>query len=263
MSGTRRAVALTIGGILTAASLLWGTWGVVAFAARQSDSHSLTVNGAVQRVAANSGGGSIRLVAGPAGRATVSWHRSWSFVEPHVHAFRTADGVLHVTSSCARGNGAIPIGCRVTLTVAVPAATGGTISSGGGGVTVEGLSGDWTIGSSGGGVTVSGGGGRLDLNSSGGGVHGDALRSGFVVARSSGGGVHLAFVVPPVNVQAHSSGGGVHVVVPPVTGDYDVQASSSGGGAHVTIPVNQRSARSIQVDSSGGGVHVDSTQDSS
>jgi hypothetical protein len=259
MSSTRRTVALTIGGILTAAALFWGTWTVVAFTARQSDRGSTPVTGTVRQVQADSGGGSIKLISAPAGQAKVSWHRSWSFSEPSVTTSLGSDGVLHVHSACGKFNGVIPIGCEVSLTVEVPVGTGGTVNSGGGGVTVEGLTGDWKIGSSGGGVTVHGGGGRLDLSSSGGGVRADGLRAAVVVARSSGGGVQLSFAVPPTSVQAGSSGGGVKVALPPVLGDYNVQASSSGGGTHVDVPSNAGSARSVRVSSSGGGVRVEST----
>ena len=269
-----RAAALIIGGVLTFAFVGWAILTLVTLTSWQTGDGSKNFAGSVKRVVVHSAAGGVTITgtAPTDGRtATASWHSRWYFFRPSVHASLAADGTLTVSTNCRQKW--LPISCNVRLGLGVPAGVPITVSSSGGGVTANSLTGYLVISSSGGGVHLehvsggarvssSGGGinlndvsGTLTLDSSGGGIHG-VTRSGTVDASSSGGGINLTFSDPPQNVRARSSGGGVRIAVPEVSGDYRIKASSSGGGVHVDIPSNDRSSRLVDVSSSGGGVRV-------
>jgi hypothetical protein len=105
--------------------------------------------------------------------------------------------------------------------------------------------------SSGGGIRVAGVHGPIQVNSGGGGVNVDDT-DGDLHLDSSGGGVH-ATRVRSERVVASSSGGGVTVSF--AAEPRDVHVTSSGGGVHVLVPAGS-GPYAVDDSSSGGGTHT-------
>jgi DUF4097 and DUF4098 domain-containing protein YvlB len=135
-------------------------------------------------------------------------------------------------------------GSHVEYQIQVPAETGLTIETSGGGITVSGIHGAAKLDTSGGGIDVRDLVGDLDADTSGGGIHLRNIRGG-VHAETSGGGVEATSVEGAVH--AESSGGSIQLHG--VTGDID--ADTSGGGIHITDAGGR-----IRAQTSGGGIEA-------
>lgn len=254
--GSKSSRAWLIGGsVFSVVLLAFGAMQGVGLLAHQRHQNHTVVTAPVRSVDISSGGGSVSVV-GTTGRnvvidASVS---EGLFAATNRVALRGDQLVLR--SSCPPFFNTF---CKVDYTVHMPPSLPLRIHSSGGGIQVDGVSGDLDLASSGGGVHVSGSRGRLSVRSSGGGISATETLSPTADARSSGGGIRLAFSVPPHQVTASSSGGGVTIQLPHSSDLYRVDIASSGGSSNNEVRTDPTSNRLIHARSSGGGVRVQYT----
>lgn len=246
-----RSTWIVFGALLTVAALGWGTFQTVNALALDKQRFRTRFDERITSIEVDSGAGSLTIVGSDRDDVVVVGRITRSLRAPR-HRETVVDGTLRLTSSCEW----VAAFCTLDYELRVPEDLAVTATISGGGAHVRGMAAALTLTASGGGVHVEDAYGRLRLSSSGGGVTATALRSQVVRADSSGGGVHLSFLVAPRSVDASSSGGGVDVTVPDDGTEYAVDASSSGGGTTVEVPVRDRSDRRIHASSSGGGVDV-------
>jgi hypothetical protein len=263
-----------LGGLFVAATSAWTGVNLVDLMAHTRTTTPISFPAGIRHVEVHQNGGSLQVTATDANTEsdTISGERRVDRGLRPAHWSEEVRGdTLVLRGSCPSF---ISTRCGVAYRLAVPAGTGVTADSSGGGMTVRGVRGDLQLDSSGGGITLegtsgaatldaSGGGitlravsGPVDAHSSGGGISGTDLRGCCVSASSSGGGVRLSFSAAAQQVTAHSSGGGVTVEVPKDSTSYRVSAKSSGGQPKVEVRTDPDSPNTIDARSSGGGVTV-------
>jgi hypothetical protein len=255
--GPARAVALAVGALLTLGLVGYGCFVLTTLISRESRTYDATYPAAaVRSVAVDVDDAGVTIVGGlPAGqRVTVHSTAHFSWEHPAYSAALDGHGTLRVRLRCSHWS---PIGCSGRITLAVPSGVPVAARSNGGGVLAERLDGPLTLSAVDGGVHVADVSGDLRLTTSDGGIHGDGIRSARVTAKSSDGGVHLTFAVPPRSVTARSSDGGTAIHLPAGSGPYNVQARASDGSKHTNVRTDPRSDRTITVTTSDGGASVD------
>jgi hypothetical protein len=228
--------------------------GVGLLAHKRHRNHSV-VTAPVRSVDISSGGGSVSVV-GTTGRNVVIDAAVSEGLFAATNQVAVQGDRLVVRSSCPPLFNPF---CKVDYTVQMPQALPLRIHSSGGGIYVDGVTGDLDLASSGGGVHVTGSRGRLLLRSSGGGIGATETLSTTADASSSGGGIRLAFSQPPNLVRAGSSGGGITIQLPHTSDTYRVDIGSSGGSSHNDVRTDPTSTRLIHARSSGGSVRVQYT----
>ncbi|SFN24417.1 hypothetical protein SAMN05216207_101118 [Pseudonocardia ammonioxydans] len=190
------------------------------------------VEGTVDRVEVESDAGEVRLVAGD--RASVEQDLRWTGdAKPEVE-HRLDGDVLTVTVRCPDDGGER---CQAGLVITVPESAESRVEASAGGIEVSGLTGD------------------QDLQTSAGGVRGTGLGPGSVGARSTAGGVDLAFATPASDVHAESSAGSVDIRVP-IGPAYHVTAETTAGSTSVEVPDQPGADHRITARSTAGGVRV-------
>jgi hypothetical protein len=245
--------AWLIGGSFFSVILLaFGVMQGVGSLAHQRHHDHTVVTSPVHSADISSGGGSVAVVGTAGPNVIIDAEVSEGLFAATNHVAVQGDRlVLH--SSCPPMFNPF---CKVSYTVHMPRSLPLRIRTDGGGIHVDGVGGDLDLASSGGGIHVTGSHGRLLLRSSGGGISATDTRSLTVDARSSGGGVRLAFSRPPEQVAASSSGGGVTIQLPNTLDTYRVDIGSSGGSSRNEVRTDPTSTRLIYARSSGGGVRV-------
>jgi hypothetical protein len=245
--------AWLIGGSFVSVGLLaFGVMQGVGLLAHQRHRSHTVVTAPVQSVDISSGAGSVTVV-GTSDRNVVIDAADSEGLFAATNQVAVRGDRLVLRSSCPPLFNPF---CRVDYTIHVPQSLPLRIRSAGGGIHVDGVSGDLDLASSGGGVHVTGSRGRLLLRSSGGGISATETLSTTADASSSGGGIRLAFLAPPNRVTAGSSGGGVTIQLPHTSDTYRVDIGSSGGSSRNEVRTDPTSTRLIHARSSGGGVRV-------
>jgi len=151
----------------------------------------------------------------------------------------------------------VPAGnCGLVATLSVPAGMAASVSTGGGDATAVGTTGNVTLSTGGGDVTVDRVSGVLSLSTGGGTIHGTAITSTRVTARSSGGDIAIVFIQVPRDVQVDTGGGSVTIVVPPGPAQYRVTANTGGGTVSESVPLNTSSPNVITAASGGGDITI-------
>lgn len=169
--------------------------------------------------------------------------------------------------------------CSLNATLAVPASTGVSLSTGGGDVTVPrftggpltlntdggnvaagALAGPVSLSTGGGDVTASALGGPLRAVSDGGNLTIQAMGSADASVRSGGGDVSLVYGTAPGSLQVNSDGGNITVVLPP--GRYNLHTNADGGTLSTSNAVvnDPSAAKSIVLESGGGDITISSGQ---
>jgi hypothetical protein len=229
-----RTAWLVTGAIVAAATIVFGTFSLVSLLAHERSVETQAVAGDIARVEVRLDAGTVRVVAGPEGQATVVSHVSEGLRSPERSVSLDGNALL-VDGRCSA---VLNTWCGLDVELSVPADADVLVRASAGGVRVEDLRGD------------------LDLVSSAGRVRGLRLGSERAVARSSAGSVTLEYVDAPTSVEASSSAGSVSVVVPRSELAYRVEAASSAGSTQVDVRTNPASDRTITVRSSAGSVTV-------
>jgi hypothetical protein len=212
------------------------------------------------RLALNLDGGDVDLSGGAqaggapgvarlTGRVYYSLVRPSLFLNPHDSQ---QGGAASVRLGCPFLSMA---GCGVNVRLGVPAGTAVTASTGGGNVTVRGLTGPVSVSTGGGdvhatdlpgAVTVTTGGGNVtvgqlsgpvSLHTTGGDITGTAITASDVTAATGGGNVQLtvAAVSGRLNVNVSTTGGDITIIVPRGF-DYDVITHTDGGNVSNAVP---------------------------
>jgi hypothetical protein len=217
------------------------------------------------QLSVSSGGGNLTVRPGAGDTGRLVGTVTYSLIRPDVS--RTgADVSVHCS---------LLIGdCGLDATLSVPAATGVTLSSGGGDMDVAGLTrgadlssdggnvsvssvaGTVSVRSGGGDLTATGLGGLLTFDTDGGNVNGTTLTSSQTTIQSGGGDVTLTFTKVPTNLSITSSGGNITVVLPYTRAGYNVSADPGGGNYSHSIGLSHSSLDDVTVDSGGGDINL-------
>ncbi|WIM96377.1 DUF4097 family beta strand repeat-containing protein [Actinoplanes oblitus] len=195
----------------------------------QTETRTYDLTGRAGAVAVSSLGGWITVTAGAGDTVHVSETLRYAGAKPSPE-HRVVGSDLTFTSGCQGHRGS----CGVDYHLVVPAGFRATLDSGGGAVSVTGLTGE------------------LDLTSGGGAVDGSGL--GPVTARTGGGAVQLTFATAPGSVSVDSAGGDVTLRLP--RDSYRVDARGDGGSTRIDVPTDGTAAHRIGVESGGGTIQV-------
>lgn len=198
-------------------------------------------------------GGNLNVNPGAASHGvTLVGTAKYSLIRSKFTIGTEGNGVTKASYQCP-----MPVGnCELDATLTVPPAMPFTSSSGGGDVTVTGLTSPVSLSTGGGNMLVNGTSGRLHLASGGGDVNGMALKSPAVKVSTGGGNVELIFVTPPDNVQVSTGGGDITIVVPADSASYAVGTSTGGGDINNDLGNVPSSSRHISVSTGGGNITI-------
>lgn len=222
-------------------------------------------------LAMNVYGGDVTLQGGVApsaaqftGTGTVWYGLSYSGQRPTLASAQTATGT-RINFTCPDYN------CALSSTADVPPQVPVTVTSNGGDITATGIS-DATLQTGGGNLTVDGLTGNVSLNTDsspnsfggGGGDISGTLAAQNITADTGGNNVDLQFAVPPANLNVTTEGGSVTIQLPGGY-SYDVDNIAAppndvmgpGNPAAITVPTSASSKYRITVNSDGGDVTID------
>jgi hypothetical protein len=264
-----RVLTLAIGVPVILALIGWTGFSLVSQAARASFpvSYAMGVQHGQLTVGVNSADITVRQGDDSTARLAGTVH--YGLFRPSVTSRINASG-NEVNVKCP----GISSNCGLSATLDVPRLTGLTLSSGGGDLTVPGVTQTVNLTSDGGDVSVSGVpgaatvltgggdltagdmGGTLKFTTDGGDVNGNELAGPTLSTDSGGGDVNLVFSKVPTNLDIISDGGDVNIVVPRGATAYRVSAAADGGDNSVTVPTSSSSGNQITVDSGGGDITI-------
>lgn len=243
-----RALALTVGGVLTLVLIAVAAFTVANLLVVTTERGTRTFEGRVDRVIIEVDG-SVAVTAGEAGRAEVDRSSTFGLSRPDI-TVTLEEGLLTVRATCAGR----PILCETDLDVAVP--TDAEVSVQSSTVEVTGVAGAVEATSDGGEITLTDLGGPVEARVSGGTIAGRDLRSPQVRATVGAGAVQLAFASAPKDVEATSGAGAVVVEVPPGEQAYRVDAGSGAGSRDIMVATDPESDHRIRVRTGAGSVEV-------
>ena len=280
-----RRVALLIGVPVCLALTGYAGLSIVAPFGKGHFRFSHTFAPGARRLSVTGSGGNIVLEQEAAGPARLSGSGYYSLIRPTFTDHASADSATF-WYPCH-----IPIGdCGLTATLSVPVRTAVTISSGGGDVTADHMTGDLTLDTGGGNIqatattgdvtATTGGGdvtadhatGNLTLNTGGGNIQATAttgdvtmtsgggdltasqIAGGQLTLDTDGGNVQATGVAAP-RVAAKSGGGDIEIIFTVVP--RDVTVSTAGGNVTIVVPRGPARYR-VSATTAGGNV-TDST----
>jgi Putative adhesin len=265
-----RRVALLVGVPVCLALTGFAGLNIAALFGRGYIHFSHTFPASTRRLSVTASGGDVVLKQVATGPARLSGSGYYSLIRPNL------------TESTSAGRAAfgypceLPIGdCGLSMTVDVPAGTAVTISTGGGNLTADHLTGDLTLDTDGGNiqaagttgdVTMTSGGGdltaddvagdHLSMGTDGGNIQATGVADPHLAATSGGGDIEIVFTVVPRDVTVSTDGGNVTIVVPPGSTRYNVSASTDGGNVTDTISHSASSPDEITATSGGGDITI-------
>ncbi|MEU4419618.1 hypothetical protein AB0F81_03270 [Actinoplanes sp. NPDC024001] len=200
---------------------------------QQSETRSYEVTESVTAAAINSFGGTVTVTAGSGRDVVVFETLRYRGAKPAPeHRLEGTD--LTFTSGCQGHRG----DCGVDYRIEVPATVNVTVDSGGGAVSLDGLS------------------GRLDVSSGGGAVDAVRVSAPAFTAATGGGAADVAFTAAPATVRIDSGGGDVKVGLP--GGSYATDVDAEGGEAAVGVTTDPAAAHRIEVRTGGGNARLTS-----
>lgn len=279
--GAADALPLTLGRRLTLAfgvpvmigTILLTGFNLVGNVGRASFPVSRTLPIAGGRLALSMNGGDVDVSAGGApGVASLHGTVFYSLVRPGLF-FNPHDGREGGAASVRLGCPFLSMAnCGINAKLGVPAGTAVTASTGGGNMTVRGLTGAVSVSTGGGDVNVSdltgavnvatGGGnvnigqlsGPVSVHTSGGDISG-TVPARDVTAMTGGGNVGLTFTSVPDNVTVNTSGGDITIIVPRGV-SYDVITHTAGGDINDGVEVSTLSGHKITATTGGGNITI-------
>ena len=267
-----RRIILLLGVPVSLALLAWTCFAIISKSAQGSYTVSYSPVRVSGGLAMNVYGGDVTLQGGVApsaaqftGTGTVWYGLTYSGQRPTLATSQTAAGT-RINFACPDYN------CALSSTVDVPPQVPVTVTSNGGNVTATGIS-DATLQTGGGDLTVDGLTGDVSLNTDGspngpfggGGDINGTLAAQSITADTGGGSIDLQLAVPPANLNVTTEGGNVTIQLP--GGDsYHVDnilppppSQANGPYTPATITVNTFSSSKyrITVNADGGNVTID------
>ncbi|HEY6786436.1 MAG TPA: hypothetical protein VI365_03910, partial [Trebonia sp.] len=253
--------------------LAWTCFGIISKASQGSYTVSYSPVRVSGGLAMNVYGGDVTLQGGVApsaaqftGAGTVWYGLNYSGQRPTLATAQTAAGT-RINFACPDFN------CALSSTVDVPPQVPVTVTSNGGNVTATGIS-DATLQTGGGDLTVDGLTGDVSLNTDdqngpfGGGNVAGTLAAQNITVDSGGSSVDLQLSTPPSNLNVTTEGGNVTLQLP---GGYSyrvdnipetaAQIDQNGPGpaqpAAITVTTSSSSRYRITVNADGGAVTID------
>jgi hypothetical protein len=247
-----RAVVLLVGGVVTAALILFSALHIAGALGHQDVVEPVSFPAGIGRVvvSVDTGWAEIHGTDGPEVRG--ERHLSLGFERPAVTE-RIEGETLRISATCGP---VLSHWCGASYDLEVPRSVSVDVESSSGHVTVEGIDGDVRARAHAGHVIADDIGGTLDARTSAGGIEGSGLRGADVTAQTQAGSVVLGFVAAPGSVTARSSAGRVQIDLPRDDRAYRVDASSSVGEPDVAVDTSPTSDRVITASSSAGSVEV-------
>ena len=267
-----RRIILLLGVPLSLSLLALTCFGIISKASQGSYTVSYSPVRVSGGLAMNVDGGDVTLQGGIApsaaqftGAGTVWYGLTYSGQRPTLATAQTAAGT-RINFACPGFN------CALSSTVDVPPQVPVTVTSNGGNVTATGLS-DATLQTGGGDLTVDGLTGDVSLNTDGqnasfGGNVAGTLAAQNITVDSSGGSVDLQLSTPPSDLNVTTEGGNVTLQLP---GGYSyrvdnipeaaAQINQNGPGpvqpSAITVTTSSSSQYRITVNADGGAVTID------
>ncbi len=268
-----RRIILLLGVPVSLALLAWTCFAIISKSAQGSYTVSYSPVRVSGGLAMNVYGGDVTLQGGVSpsaarftGTGTVWYGLTYSGQRPTLATAQTATGT-RIDFACPGYN------CALSSTVDVPPRVPVTVTANGGNVTATGIS-DATLQTGGGNLTVDGLTGDVSLNTDsspngpygGGGEVSGTLAAQSIAVDSGGGSVDLQLAVPPSNLNVTTEGGNVTIQLP---GGYSyrvdnipvppAQAQENGPPQPSAITVNTSSSSQyrITVNAAGGAVTID------
>ena len=248
-----RRVALALGVPLCLVLIASTGFNLVANLGRGTVSVNYAIPKSAGRLAVSLNGGDILLRQAASGdQGSLTGTGTYSLVRPHVTHELSSAGVASFGYGCS-----IPFGdCGLNATVKVPAGTPVSVSTDGGNVTADGITGPATLTTSGGDVTATGVTGNLTVHTDGGNIQASGVTAAQVSASTSGGDITIVFTAVPTSVQVSTDGGDVTIVVPNGNTVYNATAHTDGGSTSVSVPTNIRSHNVITATTAGGDITI-------
>lgn len=268
-----RRIILLLGVPLSFALLAWTCFAIIS----QASQGSYAVNYAPVRVSGgldmNVYGGDVTLQGGVApsaarftGSGTVWYGLNYSGQRPTLVTAQTPTGT-RINFTCPDYN------CALTSTVDVPPQAPVTVTSNGGNITATGIS-DATLQTGGGDLTVDGLTGNVSLNTDnapngpygGGGQVDGTLAAQNVAVDSGGNNVNLQLTTAPSNLNITTEGGSVTLQLPAGYSyrvdnipepQSQVQMNGPAQPAAITVTTSSSSQYRITVNADGGAVTID------
>lgn len=231
----RRSGWLVFGSVFAVLALAAGTANAASWLARHTQVQDQAYPGPITRLVVETGTGDLTLLPGDQG-LRVHRHLTWSWTKPVIQESWDA-GTLHIVTHCPVVS--FGVDCSVDYTLRLPAGTPVEAHTSTGDVTVR----DWSA--------------PVVLSTSTGDVTGTGLSSPSVQAKASTGGVSLAFVHAPSQVQARTSTGDVTIRVPP-GGAYQVRTDVSTGDVRVGVAQVSTGGGLIEARTSTGDIDITS-----
>jgi VCBS repeat-containing protein len=266
-----RRIILLVGVPLSLTLLAWTCFGIISKASQGSYTVSYSPVRVSGGLAMNVYGGDVTLQGGVApsaaqftGAGTVWYGLTYSGQRPILATAQTAAGT-RINFACPGFN------CALSSTVDVPPQVPVTVTSNGGNVTATGIS-DATLQTGGGNLTVDGLTGDVSLNTDGqNGPFGAGNVAGTLAAQnitvdSGGGSVDLQLSTPPSNLNVTTEGGNVTLQLP---GGYsyrvdnipetaaEIYQNGPGQPSAITVTTSSSSQYRITVSANGGSVTID------
>jgi hypothetical protein len=266
-----RRIILLLGVPASLALLAWTCFAIISHSAQGSYTVTYPPVRVSGGLAMNIYGGDVTLQGGVSptaarftGTGTVWYGLNYSGQRPILATAQTATGT-RINFSCPGYN------CALSSTVDVPPQVPVTVTSNGGNVTATGIS-DATLQTGGGNLTVDGLTGDVSLNTDGqngpfgGGAVNGTLAAQNIAVDSGGNSVDLQLAAPPSNLNVTTEGGNVTLQLP---GGYSYhvdnvplspsQAQQDGPPQPSTITVDTSSSSRyrITVNADGGAVTID------
>ncbi|HTU72769.1 MAG TPA: hypothetical protein VMG38_04550 [Trebonia sp.] len=266
-----RRIILLLGVPVSLALLAWTCYSIISTSAQGQYTVSYSPVPISGGLAMNVYGGNVTLQGGvPAsaaqftGTGTVWYGLTYSGQRPTLATAQTPAGT-RINFACPGGN------CALSSNVNVPPQVPVTVTSNGGDITATGLS-DATLQTGGGNLTVDGLTGNVSLNTdaspngpygAGGNVNG-TLAAQNITADTGGASVDLQLSTPPANLDITTEGGNVTLQLPAGYRYHvdNVAAPSPGFGGPVnpstiTVSTTSSSQYRITVNAGGGAVTID------
>jgi hypothetical protein len=268
-----RRIILLLGIPLSLTLLAWTCFGIISNASQGSYTVSYSPVRVSGGLAMNVYGGDVTLQGGVApsaaqftGAGTVWYGLAYSGQRPTLATAQTTAGT-RIDFACSDSN------CALSSTVNVPPQVPVTVTSNGGNVTATGIS-DATLQTGGGDLTVDGLTGDVSLNTDGpngpfdGGNVAGTLAAQNITVDSGGGSIDLQLSTPPSNLNVTTEGGNVTLQLP---GGYSyrvdnipetaAQIDQDGPGpaqpSAITVTTSSSSKYRITVNAEGGAVTID------
>jgi len=268
-----RRIILLLGVPLSLTLLAWTCFAIISQASQGSYAVSYAPVRVIRGLDMNIYGGDVTLQGGVApsaarftGSGTVWYGLSYSGQRPTLVTAQTPTGT-RINFTCPNYN------CALSSTVDVPPQAPVTVTSNGGNITATGIS-DATLQTGGGDLTVDGLTGNVSLNTDnapngpygGGGQVDGTLAAQNVAVDSGGNNVNLQLTTAPSNLNITTEGGSVTLQLPAgYTYRVDnipepqsqVQMNGPAQPAAITVTTSSSSRYQITVNADGGAVTID------